>query len=184
MAAITHVDPAVVRGERVAEHWTTQVSRSEADSRPASCVPSDTARRFGEHRVLTLRCIPRDTPGCSWFVRSERGNSVRCPKNNAPVRSETAGSSDTACHSGRVSCVIEISDVLRCEYPSRQGLVNDVCGQQDGRGDLIADLLIKSIGILDFKVVEMVVVLNEVMPESCKIVNRCLACGTSLAIVI
>ena len=61
--------------------------------------------------------------------------------------------------------VIEIRDIPSCEYPSRQGLLNDVCRQQNSRGDLIADLLVTPLSVLDFEVVEMVVVLDEVMPD-------------------
>lgn len=159
-----HIDPAVVRGERITEHGTTQVARSEADSRATPDLSCGSVRSPAEHRVFTLRCVPCDTPGRSRFVRGECCCPVVCPKNNTPVRAHTAGSGDAACHAGRVGGVIEIRDILSCECASRQGLLNNVCGQQNSRCDLIADLLIMPIGVLDVEVVEMVVVLDEMMP--------------------
>jgi hypothetical protein len=49
------------------------------------------------------------------------------------------------------------------EDPGRESGVDHVVGEQDGGGDLVADVLVGPVGVADVVVIQLVVVLDEVM---------------------
>jgi len=75
-------------------------------------------------------------------VGSELGGSVGGAEDDAARRGEPTGGGHAARHPGGTDVVEQRRHVFGGEDPSREGLVDDVVGEQDGGRDLVADVLV------------------------------------------